>query len=135
MSDTFPPSTRIMVADDMASLRALTIGFLVDLGFFDIMEAGDGEEAWQKISTSDPKIDLVLCDLNMPKMTGLEVLKKVREDQRFANLPFVMVTTESETQLVMQAAQLKVTNFVVKPLTPTLLTTKLAQTYKRTRSS
>jgi two-component system chemotaxis response regulator CheY len=131
MSDNFDPSTRILVVDDMSSLRALSIGFLVDMGFFDIVEAGDGNEAWEKIESSDPPIQLILCDLNMPNLNGIELLKKVRADAKHGNLPFIMITTESETQLVLQAAQLRVTNYVVKPLTPTTLKVKLQQTFKR----
>ena len=129
----FESSTRILVVDDMSSLRALTIGFLVEFGFFDILEAGDGNEAWEQLEKSDPPIQLVISDLNMPNATGLDLLKKMRGDKRFTNTPFIMVTTESESGLVMLAVQLRVTNYCVKPITAAMLKDKMIQSYKRVK--
>ena len=129
----FPFSTRILIADDMATIRMLVMSTLVELGYYDIVEAPDGQAAWDQLDTARPHFELVISDLNMPNMNGLELLKKVRADSRFANLPFVLLTAESEVNQVKEAVAAGVSNYLVKPFAPDVFKQKLQQTYQRAR--
>lgn len=114
----FPPETRILVADDMPTIRDLVKGQLKNMGFKNIIEAGDGEQAMNILvsnqSTGTP-IQLVISDWNMPKMTGLEFLKQVRASSDWSNLPFVLLTSESERDQVTEAILAGVSQYLVKP--------------------
>jgi two-component system chemotaxis response regulator CheY len=95
----FAPDTRILVIDDMPSIRDLVKNTLKGMGFKNIQEAGDGEDglaALLKANSSGYPIQLVISDWNMPKMKGLDLLKQLRATVEFTNLPFVLLTSESE---------------------------------------
>jgi two-component system chemotaxis response regulator CheY len=114
----FPPTTRILIADDMPTIRDLVKTQLKAMGFKNILEAADGEQALNLlIQNNNPgtEIQLVISDWNMPKMTGLEFLKQVRASQEWANLPFVLLTSESERDQVTEAILAGVSQYVVKP--------------------
>jgi CheY-like chemotaxis protein len=101
----FPKNTKILVVDDMKGIRVLITKLLKELGYATVQEAENGEMALEiitKAQTTEP-FGLVICDLRMPKMDGLDLLSKLRTDQAFAKLPFVMLTAESEKENVMQA--------------------------------
>ncbi|MBU2546835.1 MAG: response regulator [Proteobacteria bacterium] len=104
---------RILVVDDFATMRRMIKNILKQLGYTHIEEADNGQAAWSLLETRE--IDLVISDWNMPTMTGLELLKAVRSDERFKDLPFIMVTAEGQQENVIEAAQNKVSQYVVKP--------------------
>jgi two-component system chemotaxis response regulator CheY len=104
---------RILVVDDFATMRRMIKNILKQLGYTHIEEAENGQAAWTVLETHE--IDLVISDWNMPTMTGLELLKAVRGDDRFKDLPFIMVTAEGQQENVIEAAQNKVSQYVVKP--------------------
>lgn len=124
----FPPDTRILIADDMPTIRDLVKNQLKALGFKHIVEAIDGEQAMQLLisnfSAGTP-IQLVISDWNMPKMTGLEFLKQVRASPNWANLPFVLLTSESERDQVTEAILAGVSQYVVKPFAAKIFEEKL----------
>lgn len=130
----FTPETRILVIDDMKVMRSLIKGQLRTLNYQNISEAENGEEAFkileQNHSVNTP-IQVVLSDWNMPVMSGLELLKKVREDARFKNLPFIMITAEGELEQVKSAAELGVSSYIRKPFAPNTFSEKLEQVYKK----
>jgi two-component system chemotaxis response regulator CheY len=114
----FPPNTKILVADDMPTIRDLVKGQLKAMGYKNILEAADGEQALNLLIQNNSygnRIELVISDWNMPKMTGLEFLKQVRGSQEWANLPFVLLTSESERDQVTEAILAGVSQYVVKP--------------------
>jgi two-component system chemotaxis response regulator CheY len=114
----FPPSTRILIADDMPTIRDLVKNQLKAMGFKNIIEAADGEQALNLLiqyNTPNSAIELVISDWNMPKMTGLEFLKQVRASDEWANLPFVLLTSESERDQVTEAILAGVSQYIVKP--------------------
>jgi len=124
----FPPDTRILVADDMPTIRDLVKGQLKNMGFKTILEAADGEQAMQVLisnSQAGTPIQLVISDWNMPKMTGLEFLKQVRASTDWANLPFVLLTSESERDQVTEAILAGVSQYVVKPFAAKIFEEKL----------
>ena len=127
----FPVNTRILVLDDMTTLRKLVKKSLNELGFTDIQEAADGNQGWELLNASSPAVQLVISDWNMPNCTGLELLKKVRADARFAKLPFVLLTAEAEAHQVMEALKVGVSNYILKPFNTALVKEKLEQTHKK----
>jgi len=128
----YDPATRILVVDDMMTMRKIVAKACRDIGFTDITEAADGVKAWEAIQVATPPIGLVISDWNMPNCTGLDLLKRVRADGRFKALPFVLLTAESEGHQVAEAVKTGVDNYIVKPFTPDLLQRKLEETHKKT---
>jgi two-component system, chemotaxis family, chemotaxis protein CheY len=114
---------KVLVVDDFATMRRIVTNVLKQVGFKNISEADDGTTALQLLKKE--QFDLVLCDWNMPKMSGLELLKTVRADESLKSLPFVMVTAEAEKQNIIDAVQAGVSNYVVKPFTAETVTQKL----------
>lgn len=106
----------ILIVDDFQSMRGLIKSILRKLSFTKLLEAEDGEKAWELLEGQ--KVDLVISDWNMPNMPGITLLKKVREDERFAKLPFLMVTTEGHKEFVIEAMQAGVSGYILKPFSP-----------------
>jgi two-component system chemotaxis response regulator CheY len=127
----FKPDTRILVIDDMSTMRKIVVKSLKEMGFVDIREAADGKLGWDVIDKTLPAVDLVISDWNMPNCTGLELLRKVRGDARFVKLPFVLLTAEAEAAQVAEAIKSGANNYIIKPFTPDSLKEKLEQTHKR----
>jgi two-component system chemotaxis response regulator CheY len=128
----FDPTTRVLVVDDMMTMRKIVAKACKDIGFADIVEAADGQKAWEAIQSATPAIGLVISDWNMPNCTGLDLLKRVRADGRFKKVPFILLTAESEGHQVAEAVKTGVDNYIVKPFTPELLQRKLEETFKKT---
>lgn len=128
----FDSSTRILIVDDMMTMRKIVGKNCRELGFSDFVEAADGQKAWEALSTASPPIGLVISDWNMPNCTGLDFLKRVRADSRFKNVPFVLLTAESEGAQVAEALRAGVDHYIVKPFTPDVLLKKLEETHKKT---
>lgn len=127
----FDKKTKVLVVDDMMTMRKIVSKTFKDIGFSDIVEAADGVLAWKALCEANPPIGLVISDWNMPNCTGLELLKKVRSDDRFKSIPFVLVTAEAEQHQIVQALTAGVSNYVVKPFTPPILLEKLEAVYKK----
>lgn len=128
----FPPETKVLVIDDMSTMRKFVCKALKTLGLTNLTEADDGATAWpmlQKASQENVPFQLVVSDWNMPKMKGLDLLKNIRADAKLAPTPFLMVTAEAEMKQVMEALKAGVDNYVVKPFTVETLTEKLTQIY------
>lgn len=127
----FDPKTRILIADDMMTMRKIVVKTLKDLGFEDVQDAADGVIAFDKLKASNPPVQLIISDWNMPNCTGLEFLKKVRADAQYSKLPFIMLTAETEKHQVMEALKAGVTHYCIKPFTPEILKTKLVEAHKK----
>lgn len=114
-------SINVLIADDSGTMRKIIIRSLNAAGITSVTEACDGEQA---IGLFKPDtFDLVLTDWNMPKKTGLDVIKAIRTQD--TKVPTVMITTESEKGRVVEAIQAGVTDYLVKPFTPDQLKDKL----------
>lgn len=120
-------SIKVLVVDDFATMRRIVKGVLKQLGFNDIIEAADGELALKELKKE--KVGLIVSDWNMPNMTGLDLLKAVREDNELKKLPFLMVTAEGQKENVVQAVQAGVSNYIVKPFTPETFNAKLEKIF------
>ncbi len=121
----FDLKTKILVIDDAPSMREFVVKCLREIGFINIIEAEDGEKGFELLSTSNPKVELIFADWNMPKCSGLELLKKIRKIPEFHKLPFIMVTVNSHLNDTLEAVKEGVNNFVVKPFTTEVLRQKL----------
>jgi len=113
----------VLVVDDFATMRRIVRNILRDLEFKKILEAEDGTAAVDILKTQ--KVDLIISDWNMPKMTGLELLKWVRSNEDTKDIPFLMVTAEAQKENVIEAVKAKVSNYIVKPFTAQTLAEKL----------
>jgi two-component system chemotaxis response regulator CheY len=104
-------------------MRRIIKNILTQLGFKNIIEADDGTTALDVLKSE--KIGLIVSDWNMPKMTGLDLLKAVRADASLANTPFIMVTAEAQQDNIILAVKAKVSQYIVKPFTAETLSEKL----------
>lgn len=129
----FDPRTKVLVVDDMSTMRKIVMKIVKELGFTTIHEACDGNEAWRMISNPGDEVPygLVISDWNMPNCTGLEFLKKIRADQRYSKTPFILVTAEAEGHQVAEAVKSGVDQYVVKPFSRDALQTKLEMVHKK----
>ena len=117
------PNMKVLVVDDFATMRRIVKNILTQLGFKNITEADDGTSALDVLKSQ--KIDLIISDWNMPKMTGLDLLKAVRGDAGMADTPFIMVTAEAQQDNIILAVKAKVSQYIVKPFTADTLSEKL----------
>jgi two-component system, chemotaxis family, chemotaxis protein CheY len=111
----------ILVIDDSATMRRIIIKALNTIGYTDITEAENGEDAIAKIDG----MDLVLTDWNMPVMDGLTMVKEIRSRADLANLPIIMVTSQAAKKEVIEALKNGVNDYIVKPFTPATLIEKV----------
>lgn len=111
----YNPNMRVLVVDDFSTMRRIVRNILRQIGFQNVVEADDGTTAWEVLNRE--KIDFIVSDWNMPNMTGIELLRKVRASEQFAHIPFLMVTAEAQQENIIEAVQAKVSNYIVKPFT------------------
>lgn len=115
---------KLLVVDDSSTMRRIIKNTLEKLGHPDIIEAEHGVEAWEKL-TADDDIKVVITDWNMPEMNGLDLVKKIRAEKKYEDMPIIMVTTEGGKAEVITALKAGVNNYIVKPFTPQVLKKKL----------
>jgi two-component system chemotaxis response regulator CheY len=115
---------KVLVVDDSSTMRRIIKNTLSRLGYTDLLEAEDGEVAWEILEPSDD-IGILVTDWNMPNMNGLELVKKVRAEDKYIDMPIIMVTTEGGKAEVITALKAGVNNYIVKPFTPQVLKEKL----------
>ena len=127
----FAPDTKILIVDDMSTMRKLVTKTCQSLGFTNFVDAADGSLAWETLTNSEHKIGLIISDWNMPNCTGIDFLKRVRADSRFKNLPFILVTAEAEKHQIVEAISSGVSGYVIKPFTAESLSSKLEEAHKR----
>jgi two-component system chemotaxis response regulator CheY len=105
----------IMTVDDSSSIR-LMVCFTLQENGYNVVEACDGKDALQKTNTA--QIDLIITDLNMPNMDGIELIKCVRSDNKNRYIPIIMLTTESQNEKKMEGKAAGATGWIVKPFKP-----------------
>ncbi len=120
-------TTRFLVVDDFSTMRRIVRNLLKELGFTNVQEAEDGVEALSKLRAD--AFDFVVSDWNMPNMTGLELLQKIRADDALKHLPVLMVTAEAKKENIIMAAQAGASGYVVKPFTAATLDEKLKKIF------
>ena len=115
---------KVLVVDDSSTMRRIIVNTLARLGYKDVVQAADGVEAWDAMQ-ANPDIGVVITDWNMPNMNGLELVKKIRAEEKYVDIPIIMVTTEGGKAEVITALKAGVNNYIVKPFTPQVLKEKL----------
>jgi len=120
---------KILIVDDFSTMRRIIKNLLRDLGFNNTQEADDGQTAWPMLQTGN--FDFLVTDWNMPIMTGIELLQKVRADENLASLPVLLVTAEAKKEQIVEAAQAGVNGYVVKPFTAITLKEKIDKIFER----
>jgi two-component system chemotaxis response regulator CheY len=113
----------ILIVDDYRTMLKIIRNLLKQLGFTNVEEATDGSEALGKLRGGE--FDLVISDWNMEPMTGLQLLKEVRADERLRSVPFIIITAESKIENVVAAKEAGVSNYIVKPFNAATLKAKL----------
>lgn len=103
----------ILVVDDMEVIRNMVCTCLKELGAEHIFIVEDGAAAWNKINNR--RIDLIICDWDMPVVTGLELLQTVRKSRAYRKIPFLMLTATYEKEKVITAIKAGVDEYVMKP--------------------
>jgi two-component system chemotaxis response regulator CheY len=114
---------KVLVVDDYSTMRRIIRNLLTQIGYTDIDEASDGGDALQKLRAVH--YGLVISDWNMEPMTGYDLLKQVRADEKLKSTPFIMVTAESKTDNVIAAKKAGVDNYIVKPFNAATLQQKI----------
>jgi len=114
---------KFLVVDDFATMRRIIRNLLRQLGYNNIEEAEDGIVGLRKLKAQS--FDFIICDWNMPNMTGIELLKEVRADEALKDIPFLMVTAEAIKENIIEAVKAGVSNYIVKPFTADVLSSKI----------
>jgi len=114
---------KILIADDIQMIRRALKTALLKAGFTGITEAKNGVEVIEHLKQAE--FDLIICDWEMPEMSGIETLRYVRQDDRHKDTPFVMVTSVAEAASIRQAVIDGVTDYIVKPVKPDLFIGKI----------
>ena len=114
---------KILIVDDFSTMRRIIKNILKQLEFINVEEAEDGSVAFEKLKDAD--YDLLITDWNMPNMTGLDLLKEIRANEKLKDLKVLLVTAETEKENIIKAAQAGANEYVVKPFTADVLGQKI----------
>ena len=122
-------SKTVLVVDDSPVMRQIIKNNLKQLGFVqdNMVDAEDGQSALNKLG--EQPADLVISDWNMPKMTGIEFLKKVRSEGPVKSVPFLMVTSEADKEKIMEVVKEGVSQYIVKPFNAKQLEEKIVEIF------
>ena len=119
----------LVVDDDAVSIIALK-DVMGRAGFTDIIDFEDGQDAWDYLQTG-PMPVLCCCDVRMPKMTGIQLLRNIRKDSRLSTLPFILVTSGSQRGVVNEAIVLGVSGYIVKPFNRNTTSEKILDVFNQ----
>lgn len=125
---TLDLNSRIMIVDDMQSLREDLHRILIELGFSNIRQCEDGKQAWDVLraeALNDNPFQIVFSDINMPVMGGLALLKNLRGVESYKKIPIFMVSTENEKTTIVQAIMLGASDYIIKPYDPAVVKDKV----------
>ncbi len=121
---TVDMNMKVLIVDDYKTMLRILANLLKQLKFSNIEDAMDGSEALRKLRVDN--FGLVISDWNMEPMTGIELLREVRADEKLKHLPFIMITAESKSENVIAAKEAGVSNYIVKPFNAEVLKGKIA---------
>jgi CheY-like chemotaxis protein len=113
----------VLVVEDNAQTTRLIRMMLMDMQVANVITATDGVEAQEILQAGDDRIDVILCDWRMPRMTGIQFLKLVRKTH--PEMPFMMVTANADVESIKAAASSGVSGYIAKPFSPAQLKKKL----------
>ena len=122
------PNMKILAVDDMSTMRRIVKNIMKQLGFANVEEAENGQEALDKLRAES--FGFVISDWNMPVMTGIDLLRAIRADDKLKAIPVLMLTAEAQKQNLVEAIQAGVSNYIVKPFTAEVLQEKMNKIFK-----
>ncbi len=108
---------KVLVVDDSRMVRRLIGGAAEVLGY-EVIEAGNSRVALEMLEHEANEIAAITLDINMPEMNGLECLQALKANERFAQIPVIMVTSESEKRMILEAIRQGARHYITKPFTP-----------------
>lgn len=117
---------KFLVVDDSLTMRRIVANSLKNLGYENFVEAVDGSDALNKLA-ADSTINFIITDWNMPGLSGLDLLKAIRSNEKLKKLPVLMVTTRGVKEDIVDAMTAGVNNYIIKPFTPQVLKEKINQ--------
>lgn len=135
MADDTDPKTSytILIVDDVDIMHMMLRQMLGALGFSQIISALDGKRAQQILQTE--KIDLIISDWTMPEMSGITLLQSVRKNPALAHIPFIMVTSDTAKDSILNAKKAGVDDYIIKPFSAATLEAKINGVLKLNRST
>ena len=123
-------SMKILLVGENAGKRQTNRGTLRKIGFKNVVEAGDGEKAWEIIKdTAEGAVEFLIVDAELPKISGLELVKKIRSDAEVSKLKILFVMDEADQKLVVEAAQAKVSAVIVSPFSANGIMEKIGKIF------
>lgn len=134
MIDATILNKRVLIVDDMGAIREALLGVLKTIGFTDITQAVDGLDAWDKalgkLAAGSP-FELIFSDINMPKCNGINFLKLVRENANYKSVPVLMVTSENELNIILDAVQAGANSYILKPFNKVTIEQKITEVFTK----
>ena len=120
---------RFLIVDEFSTMRRIIRGLLKEAGYVEADEAEDGQIGLQKLLGS--QFDFVITDVNMPNMSGLELLENIKQSEKLKDIPVLMITAEANKDSVLRAAQIGADGYIVKPFSKATLENKISKILKR----
>jgi two-component system chemotaxis response regulator CheY len=124
-----PTDMKFLIVDDFSTMRRIVRGLLKEIGYQNAEEAEDGAVALRMLTHGN--FDFVVSDINMPVMTGFELLAAIKADDKLKSLPVLMVTAEARKEDIVRAAKDGAAGYIVKPFTKATLEEKLQKIMAR----
>ncbi len=122
------PNMKVLVVDDMLTMRRIVKNIMKQLGFANVEEAENGQDALDKLRADS--FGFIISDWNMPVMSGIELLRAVRADDKLKTIPLLMVTAEAQKENLVEAIKAGVSNYIVKPFTAETIQEKMNKIFK-----
>lgn len=119
----------ILIVDDFSTMRKIVRDLLEELGFKNFEEAYDGADAWEKLLNNH--FDFIVSDWNMPNVSGLELLKLVRNNQSLKDIPFLLISAEAKRSQIIDATDAGVDGYIVKPFNSATLNEKIHSVFNK----
>jgi len=123
---------KILVVDDFPTMRKIIRQVLSQIGYTDVIEASDGLMALDVLK-NNKNVQFIISDWNMPKMTGVELLKAIRANPTHRDVPFLMVTAEADKENIVEAVKNGANNYIVKPFNAATLKDKIEKVFSNRR--
>ena len=115
---------KILVVDDSATMRKIIKRTILSIGIYEVLEAEDGLDAVKKLH-DDPDVNMILMDINMPKIDGVTALREIKKIEGIKDIPVIMCTSEAEKETVVQCIRLGAADYVVKPFSKEIIQAKI----------
>ncbi len=122
-SPQLPPHLKVLVVDDLSTVRKVVAKILANIGITNVLQAKDGQEAFELVQRDRP--DVIITDWEMPRLTGIELVKKLRAVTETATIPVLLITSHGQREKVLEAANCGISDFIVKPFGEEVIQKKL----------